>query len=151
MIPAYYGLTTLARHILDIIIVFVCLIGAVEIRSYACVSDDEFDSALKELNRTQELQDEELAENYRCSKPRFKDQSVQTERIVIVTTSPPLYVQRKSCQQSLCFVLPMNISPIISIISNFRRIFREQTLILRSQGIFRQRCLIYPTCVCIYI
>jgi hypothetical protein len=96
MIPAYYGLTTLARHILDTIIVFVCLIGAIEIRSYACVSDDEFDSALKELNRTQELQDEELAENYRCSKPRFKAQSAQTERIVIATTSPPLYVQRKS-------------------------------------------------------
>jgi hypothetical protein len=91
----------LTQLILDTIIIFVCLIGAAEIKGYACVSDDEFDSALKELNRTQELQDVELAESYKHSKSRFKNQSTQTEHIVIVTAHPALYAQRKSFVEAM--------------------------------------------------
>ena len=71
----------LAYCMLDIFIVFVCLIGAGEIKSYACVSDDEYESAMHEFHCNQEVLCRELDDYYYHSlKATTKDQSTQTEK-----------------------------------------------------------------------
>lgn len=67
------------RCLLDVFIVFVCLIGAGEIKSYACASDDEYESAMHEFHCSQELLCHELDDYYHSLKATTKDQSTQTE------------------------------------------------------------------------
>ncbi len=81
--------------VLDILIVHICLIGIAELKSAGCDTDDDFDHALYELDKTQELRIAEVEEFYRRPRPTFKEQSTQTE-YRIAMTSPALHAQRKS-------------------------------------------------------
>lgn len=78
-----------ARYLLDIFIIFVCLIGAGEVKSYACISDDEYENAIHEFGRAQEVRCNELENSYSSLNTKNKDQSTQTEEAPSLLPSVP--------------------------------------------------------------